>query len=70
MIILLVLVYIVIGLFQIPNLIKKKYWRDLAAFSCFIIAAFALSLLYSLDINIPSPFIAVHYVLDALHMHY
>lgn len=70
MIILWVLAYMAIALFQIPYLIKKKYWRDLIAFSFFIVVAFALSLLYSLGVKIPSPFTPVQYILDKLHLHY
>jgi hypothetical protein len=70
MIILVVSVYLVIALVQMPALIKEKHWRDLIAFSFFTAAACTLSLLYILGSKIPSPFIAVHKILDILHLHY
>lgn len=70
MIILLILIYVFIAYIHIPGLIKKKYWRDLAAFIVFMTVAFTLSLLYSLDVKILSPVKAIKSILDTLNLHY
>lgn len=69
--IIVLLIYIFIALVQVPGMIKKKYWRELAAFSFFYIAAFILSILYVLDVKIPSPYKGIAYVIvDVLHLKY
>lgn len=70
MIIFLIIIYIMLALFQVPDLIKKKHWRELGVFSFFLVFSFVLSLLYSLDAKIPSPAKGVQYILDILHLHY
>jgi hypothetical protein len=65
------LIYVIIALCQIPALIKKKYWRELIAFSFFFALAFILNLLQALDIKIPSPMKEIQYLLeDVLHLKY
>ena len=59
MVILLILVYVVIAFFQIRVLVRERYWRELATFSFFYIAAFTLSMLYGLGIDIPSPILGI-----------
>lgn len=54
-ILLLILVYAVVAFFQIPGLVRKKYWYELVVFSCFLIFAFVFSLLLGIGIKIPSP---------------
>lgn len=70
MIFLVILSYVLIAFFQISRLIRKKYWRDLIAFSLFFSIAFILSVLYTLDIKIPSPMEGINHILDLLHLHY
>lgn len=66
MIYLLLLIYIFIALLQVPGLIKKKYWRELAAFSIFYMTALIMGVLYVLDIHIPSPMKAERYIVEDL----
>jgi hypothetical protein len=71
MIILLILVYTTIALIQIPRLVKKKYWRELVAFSCFLVIAFIFSLLLGMGMKIPSPLIIIqHEIQDRFDLHY
>jgi hypothetical protein len=71
MVFLIVFVFIIVALLQIPVLIKKKYWRELIAFSVLYIVAFGLSMLYVLGVQIPSPMPAIKYVIeDILHIKY
>lgn len=55
MVVLLVLLYLAIIAFEVPPLVKKKYWRDLAAFSFFMALAIALSLPLALGVKLPNP---------------
>lgn len=51
----LLLIYALIIVITVPGLIRRKEWRELTAFSILYIIAFALGLMYVLDIPIPSP---------------
>lgn len=51
----LIIIYALIAVLNIPQLAKKKEWRELSAFLIFYVIAFVLGLLYVLDIPIPSP---------------
>lgn len=51
----LILIYAFIIVINVPGLIKRKEWRELAVFSVLCVIAFALGLMYVLDIHIPSP---------------
>ena len=71
MIFLLVIFFAGLILFEAPNMIKNKYWRELMVFSVFSIAAFILCLLYIMDLPIPNPAAGMEYVVkDILHLNY
>ncbi|RCX20945.1 hypothetical protein DFR58_101148 [Anaerobacterium chartisolvens] len=71
MIILLFLSYAAIALFQIPSLVRKKLWRELVAFCCFLLFAFIFSLLIGLGVKIPSPLMLIqNKIQDPLNLHY
>lgn len=71
MIILLIIVFILIALFEVPGLMRKKYRRDLIVFSFFLLFAFLLSLLQMLDVKIPSPMKGIVYLfMNVLHVSY
>lgn len=71
MIILLMITFAVIGIIEVPGLVKQKHWRDLAVFSAFFIFAFILALLQSMGIKIPSPIKGIVYLIkDVLHLNY
>ena len=55
MLLLLILTFIIILIFELPGLIRKKYWKDLTVFLALLIIAFVLSLLQTIGIIIPSP---------------
>ena len=55
MIILVVLAFIGIILFEAPGLVKKKMWRELAAFSVYLWIGMALSIPQALGIKMPNP---------------
>ncbi|MGB3979329.1 MAG: hypothetical protein WBK73_10070 [Tepidanaerobacteraceae bacterium] len=55
MIVLLISVFVIIALFQMPALIKLKMWRELTAISVLLGIGFVLSLLQLIGVRIPSP---------------
>lgn len=71
MVFLLIVIFVVIVLLEVPNLIKNKYWRELKVFSALLLAAFILSLFYIIDLTIPNPTKWVEYIIkDILHLNY
>lgn len=62
--IILLLIFAFMVYIQVPSLLKNKYWKELITFSAFFIAAFILSILYVMDINIPSPIKGVKYIIE------
>lgn len=71
MVFLLIVIFIVIALIEVPNLIKNKYWRELKVFSILLLAAFILSLFYIVDLPIPNPTKWAEYIVkDILHLNY
>ncbi len=70
-VILVLLVFALIAVKNIPNLIRNKYWRELTVFSAFFIFAFIISVLYSMGLTVPNPIKAAQYIIkDVLHMGY
>ena len=68
---LLIMVFVGIALFEVPGLIKKKHWRELIAFSLFLLLAFILTLLQTIGVKIPSPMKSIQYLVkDLLHLSY
>ena len=71
MIFLLVIIFIIIGIVDLPKLIKKKQWYDLSVFSIFFLFAFTTALLQTLGVPIPSPVKGAEFVIkDVLHLNY
>ncbi|NLX65135.1 MAG: hypothetical protein GX022_10275 [Clostridiaceae bacterium] len=67
----LLLIYAYIFIINVPGLIKRKEWKELAAFSFLYVIAFALGLMYVLDIPIPSPMEGLqHFFVDILGIEY
>lgn len=71
MVFVLIIIFICIILFEVPDMIKNGYWHEFKIFSLFLIAAFTISLLYILRIPIPNPVKGMEYVVkDLLHLNY
>ncbi|HHW21848.1 MAG TPA: hypothetical protein GXX26_03065 [Clostridiaceae bacterium] len=67
----LLLIYAFVLIINVPGLIKRKEWRELAVFSVFYVIAFALGLMYVLDIPIPSPMKGLqHLIVDIFGLEY
>lgn len=54
--ILLIIAFLIVGILEVPKLIKQKYWKELIVFSVIFLFTFAFSLLQVLGIKIPKPF--------------
>ncbi|MDN5347469.1 MAG: hypothetical protein PWP65_1033 [Clostridia bacterium] len=55
MIVLLILLFAGIILFEVPGLVKKKMWRELAAFLAYLLIGMALSIPQVLGVKLPNP---------------
>jgi len=55
MILAIISIFIIIALFQVPSLIKRQMWRELAAFLVLLAIGFILSILQAIGVEIPSP---------------
>jgi putative effector of murein hydrolase len=62
--------FLALALYQIPRLVKKKYWSDLVVFCVLLAAGCLLSLMLAAGIPIPSPSKGVKALLEALELHY
>ena len=51
----LVLALAAVCLYEIPSLVRQKYWRELAAFLCTAGLAFTLALLMLIGVETPNP---------------
>jgi hypothetical protein len=66
---LLILAFLGVALFEVPNLIRNKHWRELTFFSAFLAFAFLLSLLQILNVELPNPIRGIQYLIkDILHL--
>ena len=71
MIFLLILGFIALVLFEVPGLIRKKYWRELVAYSVILSLAFFVFLMMTLKIDIPNPVKETQYwVKGLIHLSY
>ncbi len=66
MVFLLILAFIGIILFEVPGLIKKKMWRELAAFSLYLSIGMALSIPQVLGIILPNPSKAIEVLIKPI----
>ena len=66
MIFLLIAAFAVIILIEVPDLIKKKHWRELAVYSVLMTLAFVICLMYVLDIDVPNPVKNTQYYIKSL----
>ncbi|MCL6639279.1 MAG: hypothetical protein K6T80_06325 [Firmicutes bacterium] len=55
MVFLLILAFLIIIALEVPGLVQKKAWRELAAFSVFLLLGFALALPQVLGFRVPNP---------------
>jgi hypothetical protein len=59
-----VLVFIIIILLEVPTMVRGKYWREFIVFCALLLPAFILSILLGLGISIYSPITAINYLIE------
>ncbi len=63
---LLILLILLIIFLEVPGLIQKKLWRELAAFFVLLTVGFVLSLLQIMKVKIPSPNDAIIFIIESI----
>lgn len=64
-------IYIVIVVFTVRNLIKKKYWREMVSSLILLTFGFTLLVLQTMNVKIPSPGAGIKYFVEnILHLGY
>jgi hypothetical protein len=71
MLFLLIIFFIAVVFFEVPNLIKNKYWRELIVFSSLLFASFILTILQITGVIViyPAKYI-IYLIKDILHLAY
>jgi hypothetical protein len=54
-VVLLVLGFLIMIMLEVPGMVKNKAWRELGAFSFFLLLGFALALPQVLGLEVPNP---------------
>lgn len=70
MVILITAAFVLLAVYQVPKLIKRKHWSDLTVFGVLALTAYALCVALALGIEITSPAEAIKDALNALNLHY
>jgi hypothetical protein len=65
-----ILVFTAIAAIQAPKIIKDKNGKEILCFITLFLVGFALNLLLSAGIDLPSPIEVIMDFLDAIHLHY
>jgi ABC-type Mn2+/Zn2+ transport system permease subunit len=69
--ILLIIIYTAVALLNIPGLVRKKHWKDLTAFCVIYAISLTVSVLFVMDVPLPSPMRALHHLFsDILGLKY
>ncbi|MDH7577013.1 MAG: hypothetical protein QHH75_04125 [Bacillota bacterium] len=55
-----------IALYEVPKLTRQKMWRELTAFSGFLLIGLALALALALGLPVPNPTRGVEYIFGPL----
>ncbi|HHV64328.1 MAG TPA: hypothetical protein GXX46_04550 [Peptococcaceae bacterium] len=71
MIILLLLAFWGIVLYEVPNFIRSQHWRELKVFFVLLGIAFIITLLQTIGVKLPSPVKLLTYLIrDILQLNY
>lgn len=66
MIFLMTLGFAAVSLFDLPRLIKEKYWRELAVYALILVLAFTLAVLQLLNVPVPNPVKDTQYLVQRI----
>ncbi len=62
---------VLIAVFEIPPLIQKRLFRELAVFAVLIVFGLIVSVMYGLGVHLPSPIVGAKYLIeDVLRISY
>lgn len=61
-----VVIYLIIGVTEIPPLYMNKQKKELTVYCMFFSIAFAISLLLSLGVEIPNPIEGIKFIIESL----
>ncbi len=71
MIIIVIVLFVLLGLSDFPQLIKNKNWKTVGVLGGLYAAVFTLAALMSFGVTLPSPFIGIqNFIIDVLHLGY
>lgn len=63
LLLLLVLTFLAIIAWEVPGLLRKKLWRELAVFSTLWLLGFLLSFLLTVGVQLPNPTDGIEYLI-------
>ncbi len=64
LVLLAIFIFIIIGLIEIPDLIKKKQQRELIAFVGLLIPGMIITIMISLNMKVPNPVTGIDYIVQ------
>ncbi|AAK76764.1 hypothetical protein BJV85_003860 [Clostridium acetobutylicum] len=71
MVLLSIIVFIGVALYEVPALITNKYYKDLTVFSILMFMSLVLVLLYILNLPVPNPLNIITFIVkNLLHLNY
>ena len=71
MIIIVIVLFVLLGLSDFPQLIKNKNWKTVGVLGGLYAAVFTLAALMSFGVTLPSPLIGIqNFIIDVLHLGY
>lgn len=56
--------FIIIGLIEVPSLIKKKQQRELIAFSVLLVPGMVIAIMLSLNMKVPNPVTGIEFIVQ------
>jgi len=56
--------FIIIGLIEVPGLIKKKQQRELIAFSVLLVPGMVIAIMLSLNMKVPNPVTGIEFIVQ------
>ncbi|KUG04574.1 hypothetical protein ASZ90_018066 [hydrocarbon metagenome] len=64
MVFLAISVFIIIGLIEVPGLIKKKQQRELIAFAVLLVPGMVITIMLSLNMKVPNPVTGIEFIVQ------
>ncbi|MDD5017851.1 MAG: hypothetical protein PHO15_07125 [Eubacteriales bacterium] len=68
--IIVILAFSAMVVWQMPKLIKERRWRELKYFSIFLFVGFVLNVLLAMGVELPDPTKGIQIFFDTIKLHY